>query len=127
MSGSDGCGLQDNAAGNIVLAARSASFIEVFNRIAVIPDAGGTYCNARRELPQISVRVCGRSARSALPASAGDEATPPRCSPHSVERTRTTMSMPSVTTPGGRGGSPLTVTSLASMSVSWPVRTSYRW
>jgi enoyl-CoA hydratase/carnithine racemase len=28
MSGSDGCGLQDNAAGNIVLAARSASFIQ---------------------------------------------------------------------------------------------------
>lgn len=36
-----GCNLA--LAGDIVLAARSASFIEVFSRIGLIPDAGGTF------------------------------------------------------------------------------------
>lgn len=36
-----GCNLA--LAGDIVIAARSASFIQVFSRIGLIPDAGGTY------------------------------------------------------------------------------------
>lgn len=38
-----GAGCNFALAGDIVLAARSASFIEVFSRIGLIPDAGGTY------------------------------------------------------------------------------------
>jgi 2-(1,2-epoxy-1,2-dihydrophenyl)acetyl-CoA isomerase len=38
-----GAGCNVALACDIVLAARSASFIEVFSRIALIPDAGGTY------------------------------------------------------------------------------------
>ncbi len=38
-----GAGCNFALAGDIVIAARSASFIEVFSRIGLIPDAGGTY------------------------------------------------------------------------------------
>lgn len=38
-----GAGCNFALAADIVLAARSASFIEVFSRIGLIPDAGGTY------------------------------------------------------------------------------------
>ena len=39
-------------------------------------------------------------------------------------RVRTMMSTPSVSTPGGSGGSPSTLMSSAGMSVSFPVTTS---
>src|SRR5262249_31793368 len=38
-----GAGCNFALAADIVIAARSASFIEVFSRIGLIPDAGGTY------------------------------------------------------------------------------------
>jgi 2-(1,2-epoxy-1,2-dihydrophenyl)acetyl-CoA isomerase len=38
-----GAGCNVVLACDVVLAARSASFIEIFTRIALIPDAGGTY------------------------------------------------------------------------------------
>ena len=38
-----GAGCNFALACDIVIAARSASFIEVFSRIGLIPDAGGTY------------------------------------------------------------------------------------
>lgn len=38
-----GAGCNFALAGDIVVAAKSASFIEVFSRIGLIPDAGGTY------------------------------------------------------------------------------------
>jgi len=38
-----GAGCNFALAADIVIAARSASFIEIFSRIGLIPDAGGTY------------------------------------------------------------------------------------
>ncbi|MGE0502188.1 MAG: enoyl-CoA hydratase-related protein [Rhizobiaceae bacterium] len=43
-----GAGCNIALAGDIILAARSASFIQVFARIALIPDAGGTFWLAQR-------------------------------------------------------------------------------
>jgi 2-(1,2-epoxy-1,2-dihydrophenyl)acetyl-CoA isomerase len=49
-----GAGANLAMACDIVLAARSASFIQAFSKIGLIPDAGGTWL-----LPRLVGRACG--------------------------------------------------------------------
>ena len=57
-----GAGCNFALAADIVIAARSASFIEVFSRIGLIPDAGGTYVLPRLiGIARAMARLCWRS------------------------------------------------------------------
>lgn len=203
-----GAGCNFALACDIVIAAKSASFIEIFSRIGLIPDAGGTYVLPRligtaramalsiladplsaeqaeawgliwkcvpdeklhEEAELLGQTSSGRTHQSARLDKKGDlrlaaehfrHATQPRSKstkrggtkrglqggrecvsgkargalyralavqlPRPIRRTRMITSIPSVTISSGRGGSPVIVTELASISVSWPLSTSYMW
>ncbi|MGD9915624.1 MAG: 2-(1,2-epoxy-1,2-dihydrophenyl)acetyl-CoA isomerase PaaG [Rhizobiaceae bacterium] len=66
-----GAGANIALAGDIVLAARSASFIQVFSRIALVPDAGGTFWLTQR-LGEVRAKALAMTADPLAAQTAAD-------------------------------------------------------